>query len=194
MSRLLRAGIPIRLAAGAGAALALACASAPSAPPKEKPAPLSAGVARYLDTQKLEIAKISKSKAVVKEDRLLVTFPSEQLFESGLPGLSGGGADRVAALAQVLERYPESDVIVRSYTDSLGSAKANQRLSEERAASVTGALAAGGVATSRMKALGFGEQYPVASNDTDDGREKNRRIEIDIVPIQDALRAASGGR
>jgi outer membrane protein OmpA-like peptidoglycan-associated protein len=194
MSRLSWARIPIRLAVGAGAALALGCASAPSAPPKEKPAPLSAGVARYLDTQKQEIAKISKAKPVVKEDRLLVTFPSEQLFESGLPGLSSGGAERVAALAQVLERYPESDVIVRGYTDSLGSAKANQRLSEERAANVTGALAASGVASSRMKALGFGEQYPVASNDTDDGREKNRRIEIDVVPIQDALRATSGGR
>ena len=184
------------LATGLAAALALGAAgcATPSKPPSSEPVPqlTSATIARYLDAQKLEIAKISDVKVVRKEDRLLVTFSSEDLFESGLPRLSEDAPQRLGALAQTLRRYPESNVAVRGYTDSLGNTRANLRLSEERAGNVSGYLSSAGVDASRLKALGFGEQFPVASNETDDGRQKNRRIEIEIVPVQDSLRDAGG--
>jgi len=190
--RFSRAVVATRLVA----ALALgtgACAT-PAKPPSSEPVPqlTSATIARYLDAQKLEIARISDAKVVRKEDRLLVTFSSENLFESGLPRLSEDAPQRLGALAQTLRRYPESNVAVRGYTDSLGNARANLRLSEERASNVSGYLSSAGVDPNRLKALGFGEQFPVASNDTDDGREKNRRVEIEIVPVQDSLRDAGG--
>jgi len=169
-----------------------ACATPAKAPSEPVPPLTSATIARYLDAQKLEIAKISDVKVVRKEDRLLVTFSSEDLFESGLPRLSEDAPQRLGALAQTLRRYPESNVAVRGYTDSLGNARANLRLSEERASNVSGYLSSAGVDSGRLKALGFGEQFPVASNDTDEGREKNRRVEIEIVPVQDSLRDGGG--
>jgi outer membrane protein OmpA-like peptidoglycan-associated protein len=189
--RISRAAVATRLAA----ALALgsgACATPAKPPPEPVPPLTSATIARYLDAQKLELAKISDAKVVRKEDRLLVTFSSEDLFESGLPRLSEDAPQRLGRLAQTLQRYPESNVAVRGYTDSLGNARANLRLSEERANNVSGYLSGAGVAPSRLKALGFGEQFPVASNDTDEGRVKNRRVEIEIVPVQDSLRDGAG--
>jgi outer membrane protein OmpA-like peptidoglycan-associated protein len=180
------------VALGAGLALAFGgsgCATQSAKPPPEPvPALSSATLSRYLDAQKLELSKISDVKVVRKEDRLLVTVPSEDLFESGLPRLSEDAQQRLGPLAQTLVRYPESNVAVRGYTDSLGNTRANLRLSEERANSVSGFLSAAGVDPGRLKALGFGEQFPVAGNDTDDGRQKNRRVEIEIVPVQDSLR------
>jgi outer membrane protein OmpA-like peptidoglycan-associated protein len=198
LARRPRSDLAIPLAAGLALAVLLGsggCASAPRAKPAEKPPALTAGtIGRYLEAQKQEIAAISKAKVVVREERLLVTFPSDEIFESGLPRLSEDGQERFGQLAQILRRYPESDVAVRGYTDSLGSEKANQHLSQERAGSVSSYLVTAGVAASRVKALGFGEQYPVASNDTDDGREKNRRVEIEIIPIQDSLRGGGGAQ
>jgi len=198
LDRVPRSEVAIRLAAGLALLLgSFGCATGPSAKPAEPikaPALTAATIGRYLDAQKREIATISDAKVAVKEERLLVTFPSDELFESGLPRLSEDAQERLGQLAQVLRRYPESDVAVRGYTDALGSEKANQRLSQDRAGSVTAYLSTAGVAAARLKALGFGEQYPVASNETDDGREKNRRIEIEIVPIQDALRGGGGGQ
>jgi len=190
--RFSRAVVATRLAAAL--ALGVAACATPAKPPSSEPVPqlTSATIARYLDAQKLEIAKISDVKVVRKEDRLLVTFSSEDLFESGLPRLSEDAPQRLGALAQTLRRYPESNVAVRGYTDSLGNTRANLRLSEERAGNVSGYLSSAGVDASRLKALGFGEQFPVASNDTDDGRQKNRRIEIEIVPVQDSLRDGGG--
>jgi outer membrane protein OmpA-like peptidoglycan-associated protein len=176
-------GIGLELALGS-----LGCATAPKPPPGPVPALSSDTIARYLEAQKKELAGIKDAKVVRREELLLVTFPSEDLFESGLPRLSEDAPQRLGPLAQTLRRYPESNVVVRGYTDSLGNAKANLRLSEERATSVSGYLSSAGVDASRLRALGFGEQSPVASNDTDEGREKNRRVEIEIVPVQDSLR------
>ena len=191
--RISRLATPILPAGALALALAIGgCAAAPKPPPAPVPQLTSATISRYLDAQKLEIAKISDAKVVRQEDRLLVILPSEHLFESGLPRLSEDASQRLGALAQTLRRYPESNVAVRGYTDSLGNTKANLRLSEERANNVSGYLSSAGVDPSRLKALGFGEQFPVASNDTDDGRQKNRRVEIEIVPVQDSLREGGG--
>ena len=73
-------------------------------------------------------------------------------------------------------------VSVEGHTDAIGSDAYNQRLSERRAGSVADYLSRGGISRSRMSTIGYGESRPVASNDTDDGRAQNRRVELRIVP------------
>lgn len=81
----------------------------------------------------------------------------------------------------ILQAEPQIDITVDGYTDSIGTDAYNQKLSERRASSVARYLQEGGVAASRMKAIGHGESDPVASNDTADGRAQNRRVELNVV-------------
>jgi len=80
-----------------------------------------------------------------------------------------------------LQRCPDKRVRLDAYTDSSGSDAYNQRLSERRAHAVVDYLAAGGMARGRMSARGLGESKPVASNETEDGRAQNRRVEFGII-------------
>ena len=83
---------------------------------------------------------------------------------------------------------------VYGHTDSTGSDAYNQDLSERRARSVANYLAMRGVSSARIRSQGFGEQYPVASNDTEEGRALNRRVEIKITPItREEVQAAKNG-
>ena len=97
---------------------------------------------------------------------------------------------------RTLVDYPETDVIVKGHTDSVGSEQLNQDLSEKRADGVKRFLIAEGVAPYRVRSFGFGESLPVASNETAAGRQQNRRVEIELRP-NDSLRerdAQQGGR
>lgn len=85
-------------------------------------------------------------------------------------------------VAELLRKHPEiTRVEVQGYTDSTGDAAYNQTLSERRASAVRDYLVSQGVAAERLSAKGFGEEQPIATNDTDAGREKNRRVEFLIV-------------
>jgi outer membrane protein OmpA-like peptidoglycan-associated protein len=81
-------------------------------------------------------------------------------------------------VAGVLEEYSKTAVIVQGHTDSTGSEELNQSLSERRATSVKNYLAGRGVDADRLAALGYGEGSPVASNDSEMGRQQNRRVDI----------------
>jgi OOP family OmpA-OmpF porin len=84
--------------------------------------------------------------------------------------------------AQTLKEYGDVRISVGGHTDSRGTDQYNQALSVRRAKSVADYLAARGVARSRMQIDGYGESRPVASNDTDDGRAQNRRVELTVLP------------
>ena len=101
-------------------------------------------------------------------------------FETGRASLSPDSATTVARLAHVAQRCPESKLEVSGHTDNIGDAASNSRLSRLRAQAVVAALARGGVEAPRLTAVGFGAEKPIASNDTDEGRAKNRRIEIHV--------------
>jgi outer membrane protein OmpA-like peptidoglycan-associated protein len=99
------------------------------------------------------------------------------------------------SVAESMVRYPNSLVDVYGHTDSTGSDSYNQTLSENRARTVAGYLTSRGVAAARIRSQGFGETMPAASNDSEDGRAKNRRVEIKIVPIsQEEVQAARSNR
>ncbi len=86
-------------------------------------------------------------------------------------------------IAAFLNKYPTRKVSVEGHTDSVGSDDYNLALSQRRAESVRSAIMARGISSDRITAKGFGELYPVASNDTPAGRQQNRRVEILIFPV-----------
>jgi len=108
-----------------------------------------------------------------------VTF-GDVLFDVDRAELKPGGLRSVQKLADFLNQNKERHVIVEGYTDSTGSDSYNQRLSERRADAVRMALIRMGVDPQRIVSQGYGEAYPVASNDSPSGRAMNRRVEVTI--------------
>lgn len=138
-------------------------------------------VGSYLDKQAQELDAIPGAEVERRDDSLLVHFQSAVLFDTGSDTLQPGAYDRLRSLAHTLNAYPKSRVIIKGHTDSTGDDRFNQTLSEQRADSVRKFLIAQGVAHDRMNAIGFGAQMPVATNNTPEGRQQNRRVEIEIV-------------
>jgi outer membrane protein OmpA-like peptidoglycan-associated protein len=115
-----------------------------------------------------------------KTERGMVMTLGDVLFETGKAALLPGAMNTIDRLAQFLKEYPDKTVLVEGHTDDVGSAEFNQRLSEQRAASVRWALLDRGIASNRVDTVGMGESTPVADNTTEAGRLKNRRVEIVI--------------
>lgn len=115
-------------------------------------------------------------------DRLVVNMPQSILFATDSAALSPSIQDELYAVARNLNQYPDSTVRVVGHTDNTGSADYNQSLSQRRAISVENVLEQGGVSPGRIQAVGAGEDQPVASNLTEDGKAQNRRVEIVIIP------------
>ena len=124
---------------------------------------------------------------------ILVNLPDGVTFDVGSATLRPAFRATLDKVAQSLIDYPQSLIDVYGHTDSTGSDALNQRLSEQRAATVMNYLISRGVPASRLRSQGFGETMPVASNDTTDGRARNRRVEIKIVPISQEDAAAARG-
>jgi outer membrane protein OmpA-like peptidoglycan-associated protein len=110
------------------------------------------------------------------------TFVFDHLnFQTASTQLTPDSVGTVNDLAQVLKAYPHSQVQLVGHTDSTGTAEANQTLSLDRANAVKSTLVAQGVAANRIATAGFGQDRPVASNDTEDGRARNRRLELNVT-------------
>ena len=125
---------------------------------------------------------------------ILVNLPDGVTFDVGSATLRPSFRATLDKVAASMMQYPDSLIDVYGHTDSTGSDVFNQRLSEQRAATVMNYLISRGVPASRLRSQGFGESMPVASNDTTDGRARNRRVEIKIVPItQEDVAAARTG-
>jgi outer membrane protein OmpA-like peptidoglycan-associated protein len=142
-------------------------------------AALGGGVGVYMDLQVEKLARIpSTTVERVGEDALLVKFQSDILFDGDSAVVDGGGRATLDELAAVLVEYPKTAVVVQDHTDSTGSEDHNLALSDRRASAVANHLIARGVAGGRVTALGMGEGYPVADNDSESGRQLNRRVDI----------------
>jgi OmpA-OmpF porin, OOP family len=110
------------------------------------------------------------------------TFVFDNLnFESGSSRLTPDSVTTVNDLGQVLKAYPNAQVQLSGYTDNTGSPDANQALSRDRANAVMGMLVNQGVAPDRITTAGYGQDRPVASNDTEEGRARNRRLELTVT-------------
>ncbi|MFM5953974.1 MAG: OmpA family protein [Novosphingobium sp.] len=125
---------------------------------------------------------------------ILVNLPDGVTFDVGSATLKPAFRETLDKVAASLIEYPDSLVDVYGHTDSTGSDSFNQTLSENRARTVMNYLVSKGVPAARLRSQGFGETMPVASNDTPEGRAKNRRVEIKIVPVtqEDVAKAKAG--
>jgi len=116
-------------------------------------------------------------------DHLVVTMPEDILFATDSDYVRPALQSDLRVLARSLNDYPDTTVDVIGHTDNVGDAAYNQQLSNRRAQAVADVLYDSGVATSRIRAYGRGEDQPVASNLTPEGRAQNRRVEIIIRPM-----------
>ncbi len=113
-----------------------------------------------------------------KTDRGMVITLGDVLFSTDKAQLSSGGVRNVQKLAEFLQQYPKQKVLIEGHTDSTGSDEHNQALSERRASAVQMALTGMGISGDRISMRGYGEGFPVASNDSAASRQLNRRVEI----------------
>lgn len=149
----------------------------PPQPPQPQPYPSAED---YLRQQQRDFQQIPGFNATQSGNRLIVTIPNTILFDFDSYALRYEARRDLDRVTDILLRYPETSIIVAGHTDSTGDANYNQRLSEYRAQAVSNYLISRGVQSYRISSVGYGETQPVASNATERGRQRNRRVELDI--------------
>ncbi len=115
-----------------------------------------------------------------QSDRGMVLTLSDVLFDFDSSSLKAGATKVVNELAAFLNNYPERTVQIEGFTDSIGSAEYNKNLSQRRADALKKALTDRGISPRRIETIGYGEEYPVATNMNEAGRQQNRRVEVII--------------
>jgi outer membrane protein OmpA-like peptidoglycan-associated protein len=119
-------------------------------------------------------------------DRGMVLTLGDVLFATGKAELKGGGTANLDKLVTFLNSYPDRSVMIEGFTDNVGSEDSNLGLSQRRADSVKSYLTGQGINSMRLSSAGKGENAPVAGNDSADGRQQNRRVEV-IIANQTAM-------
>ena len=138
-------------------------------------------IGHQMDQQAKEIQQNIPGAIVERVgEGLQVTFESGLLFDFDSDVLRAQAKQNLATFAQSLDKYPGTDVLIVGHTDDKGADSYNAALSARRAAAAENYLATQRVARTRLRSTGRGEAEPVASNDTDAGRQQNRRVEIAI--------------
>jgi outer membrane protein OmpA-like peptidoglycan-associated protein len=151
-------------------------------------------IGKYMDKQAAELEKeLENAKVERVGEGIQITMESGILFEVDSHALKPVAQDELKSMANVLKNYPDTKIKVDGHTDSTGSEKYNQTLSERRAQSVSNYLRSLGVTADRITEMGFGESIPVADNSTADGRRLNRRVEIGIMADENLKEAAEKG-
>jgi OmpA-OmpF porin, OOP family len=124
--------------------------------------------------------ELAALKAKETERGLVMTLEENVLFEYDKADLKPGAMRNLYPLITFLKEHPERTLMIEGHTDSTGSDSYNLDLSQQRAAAVRNFLLMNGIGSDRVMARGYGESYPVTSNDTDAGRLQNRRVEVVI--------------
>ncbi|WP_408635504.1 OmpA family protein [Pontibaca salina] len=142
-------------------------------------------IGSQLDKQAAELRSQLASDGITITNtgtQLVVSLPQDITFATDSFTVRPALQADLRRVAAHLQRYPNSHVQVIGHTDSTGAASYNQDLSERRASAVASVLAQGGVSYNRLVTLGRGESQPIASNLTVEGKARNRRVEIIIIP------------
>jgi outer membrane protein OmpA-like peptidoglycan-associated protein len=162
-------------------------------------------IGRYMDKQKRELEEqierenqsLPPGEAVVVErvgEGLNIRMGSGILFDVNRHDLRPASRQSLQRIAEVLQKYQDTDLLVTGHTDSDGTEEHNQALSERRASSVANHLVSLGVLRQRIKTQGFGELQPIASNSTREGKQKNRRVEIIVTANEKLKKDAAEGK
>jgi len=139
-------------------------------------------IGHVMDKQAEEIENdIEGAKVERIGEGIKITFDSGILFDIDRAALRPEAEENLGKLAVILKKYEDTDILIEGHTDATGTEEHNLDLSERRAKSVASKLAADKVNPVRFTIMGYGEVQPIASNDTSEGRQQNRRVEIAIM-------------
>jgi outer membrane protein OmpA-like peptidoglycan-associated protein len=146
-----------------------------------------AGVGNYMDRQQAQLRRDLAGSGVDVQrqgDNIVLQMPSDVTFGFDRADIQPQFYDTLASVARSLNEYPQTLVDVVGHADSIGRPEYNQQLSERRALAVADNLTnRGGVLRDRLYVAGRGSDQPIASNATEEGRAKNRRVEIILRPL-----------
>jgi outer membrane protein OmpA-like peptidoglycan-associated protein len=144
------------------------------------------GVGYYMDVQEAKLRQRLAGTGVSVTrmgDNITLNMPSSITFALNSADLNAQFYNALDGVSMVLKEYDKTVVEVAGHTDSSGSDQYNLGLSERRAQAVAGYLSSHGVKSQRLMTVGAGEAHPITSNDTEQGRASNRRVELTIVPV-----------
>jgi len=139
--------------------------------------------------QDLKDAKVERIGEGIK-----ITFDTGILFDVNKAELRAEAKDNLGNLATTLQKYDDTEILVQGHTDATGSSGHNQTLSEGRAMGVSRELRGRGIQAQRIQVEGMGETQPAADNESDLGRQANRRVEVAIYANEKLKKAAKDGR
>ena len=145
-------------------------------------------IGNYMDKQEQEFRdELAGSGVEVYRDgdNIRLSIPGNITFATGSSTIVTGFYPVLDDVSKVLNRYEKTKLSIAGHTDSVGDASYNTQLSMQRANSVASYLQGTGVNTNRLQTLGMGESQPIASNDNEQGRKQNRRVELSVIPLQD---------
>ncbi len=145
------------------------------------------GVGHYMDNQESKLRERLQGTGVQVQrdgDNLNLIMPGNITFASGRAEIRADFYDVLSSVALVLKEYNKTNVRISGHTDSTGSDQVNQKLSEDRANSVRVYLINQKINSQRLHAEGYGSHNPVESNNTEQGRQANRRVEIQLTPFE----------
>ena len=139
-------------------------------------------IGHYMDKQAAEIEQDLQGATVERVgEGIKITFNSGLLFDVNKATLRDASKAELAKLAQILNKYPDTNILVEGHTDNTGSEEYNLELSRQRAQSVENYLAGLNVNPTRFTIMGYGESQPIATNETAEGRQQNRRVDLAIM-------------
>jgi outer membrane protein OmpA-like peptidoglycan-associated protein len=148
-------------------------------------------IGNYMDEQAEEMRRDLEGATVTRVgEGIKITFDSGILFDVDSSTLRPVAQENLTDLAGILQKYEDTNILLEGHTDSDGPEQYNMDLSERRARSVANYLASMGVDMRRMSVTWYGETQPVADNDTVEGKQQNRRVEVAIMANEDLKEAA----
>jgi outer membrane protein OmpA-like peptidoglycan-associated protein len=152
-------------------------------------------IGHHMDKQAEELRQDLKNAKIERVgEGIKITFDSGILFATNSSQLQPAAKSNIESLASVLNKYPDTDILIEGDTDNTGTEDYNQKLSERRAQAVANYQKSLGVAGSRISTVGMGEANAIGSNDTEAGRQQNRRVEIAIFANAKMKAAAENGK
>jgi outer membrane protein OmpA-like peptidoglycan-associated protein len=148
-----------------------------------------AAIGHKMDKQAEEMKKVLGDAEVRRVgEGIVIDFKEKVLFGFDRSDLGANAATNLDKLINVLNKYPDTDIKILGHTDNKGTDEYNQGLSERRAISVSGYLKNHGITSGRISTKGMGENDPIASNDTEEGRSQNRRVEF-VITANEKMKA-----
>jgi outer membrane protein OmpA-like peptidoglycan-associated protein len=181
---------------GAGAGAAIGMISGHDAKQRRQRALVGAGVGalaggavgNYMDRQEAELRALMRDSGVTvtrKGEDIVLNMPGNITFRTGSADLNAQFFKVLDGVAQVSKKYDKTLIEIAGHTDNVGDANFNRQLSQRRASAVAQYLMSKGVAEPRIITAAGGEDHPIASNSTEQGRAANRRVEVTLAPLKE---------